>query len=141
MNKCFLVGNLTKDPEVASTNNGIAVTKFTIACNRQYTNADGEREADFLNIVTWRGLAENCAKYLSKGNKVAITGSIQTRSYEDKDGNKRYVTEIIADEVEFIKTNTMDEGKANNVAKRNAGKKTLEQISFGGPVSGDDFPF
>lgn len=141
MNKCFLLGNLTKDPEVASTSSGVAVTKFTIACNRNYTNANGEREADFLNIVTWRGLAENCGKYLSKGNKVAVTGAITTRSYEADDGSKRYVTEIVADEVEFIKTNTMDEGKANNVAKRNAGNKTLEQISVGGAVSGDDFPF
>lgn len=140
MNKCFLLGNLTKDPEVATTNSGIAVTKFTIACNRNYTNPDGEREADFLNIVTWRGLAENCAKYLSKGNKVAVTGAITTRSYEANDGSKRYVTEIVADEVEFIKTNTMDEGKANNVAKRNAGKKTLEQMVIE-LANGDDFPF
>ena len=106
MNKCFLLGNLTKDPEVASTSTGIAVTKFTIACNRNYTNANGEREADFLNIVTWRGLAENCGKYLSKGSKVAVTGVITTRSYEADDGSKRYVTEIVADEVEFIKTAT-----------------------------------
>lgn len=138
MNKCFLLGNLTKDPEVASTSTGIAVTKFTIACNRNYTNANGEREADFLNIVTWRGLAENCGKYLSKGSKVAVTGSITTRSYEADDGSKRYVTEIVADEVEFIKTATESTPatESKTKAKKN---KTIAELT---PVEADnDFPF
>ena len=138
MNKCFLLGNLTKDPEVASTSTGIAVTKFTIACNRNYTNANGEREADFLNIVTWRGLAENCGKYLSKGSKVAVTGSITTRSYEADDGSKRYVTEIVADEVEFIKaaTESAPATESKTKAKKN---KTIAELT---PVEADnDFPF
>ena len=138
MNKCFLMGNLTKDPEVASTSSGVAVTKFTIACNRNYTNANGEREADFLNIVTWRGLAENCGKYLSKGSKVAVTGAITTRSYEADDGSKRYVTEILADEVEFIKTAT-ESAPATDSKTKAKKNKTIAELT---PIEADnDFPF
>ena len=102
MNKCILVGNLTKDPELTTTSNGVAVCRFAIAVTRDYANAEGNREADFFNITVWRGRAENCGKYLKKGNKVAIVGSLQTRSYEDKDGIKRTVTDVIANEVEFL---------------------------------------
>ena len=101
INRAILIGNLTKDVEIATTNSGKNVARFTIAVSRRYANADGEREADFLNIVVWNTLAENCAKYLQKGSKVAVTGAIQTRSYESEEG-KRYITEIIADEVEFV---------------------------------------
>ena len=102
MNKCILIGNLTKDPELTTTSNGVAVCRFAIAVTRDYANAEGNREADFFNITVWRGRAENCGKYLKKGNKVAIVGSLQTRSYEDKDGIKRTVTDVIANEVEFL---------------------------------------
>ena len=102
MNKVILVGNLTRDPELSETTNGIAVCRFAIAVSRDYAGADGNRETDFFNITVWRGRAENCGKYLKKGNKVAIVGSLQNRSYDDKDGVKRYVTDIIASEVEFL---------------------------------------
>jgi single-strand DNA-binding protein len=102
MNKVILVGNLTKDPELSETPNGIAVCRFAIAVSRDFANADGTRETDFFNITVWRGRAENCVKYLKKGNKVAVVGSLQNRSYEDKDGVKRYVTDIVASEVEFL---------------------------------------
>ena len=102
MNKVILVGNLTRDPELSETPSGIAVCRFSIAVSRDYANADGNRETDFFNITVWRGRAENCGKYLKKGNKVAIVGSLQNRSYDDKDGNKRYVTDVIANEVEFL---------------------------------------
>lgn len=102
MNKVILVGNLTRDPELTETGSGIAVCRFSIAVSRDYANSDGTREADFFNITVWRGRAENCGKYLKKGNKVAVVGSLQTRSYEDKDGVKRYVTDIVASEVEFL---------------------------------------
>ena len=102
MNKVILVGNLTKDPELSETPSGVAVCKFSLAVSRDYTNAEGNRDTDFFNITVWRGRAENCGKYLKKGNKVAIVGSLQTRSYEDKDGIKRNVTDIIASEVEFL---------------------------------------
>ena len=106
MNKVILVGNLTRDPELTETPSGIAVCRFAIAVSRDYANSEGERETDFFNITVWRGRAENCGKYLKKGNKVAIVGSLQNRSYEDKDGIKRYVTDVIANEVEFLTPKT-----------------------------------
>ena len=102
MNKVILIGNLTKDPELSETPSGVAVCKFSLAVSRDYTNAEGNRDTDFFNITVWRGRAENCGKYLKKGNKVAIVGSLQNRSYEDKDGIKRNVTDVIANEVEFL---------------------------------------
>lgn len=102
MNKVILIGNLTRDPELSETPSGVAVCKFSLAVSRDYTNAEGNRDTDFFNITVWRGRAENCGKYLKKGNKVAIVGSLQTRSYEDKDGIKRNVTDVIANEVEFL---------------------------------------
>ncbi|MGN1207913.1 MAG: single-stranded DNA-binding protein [Christensenellales bacterium] len=102
MNKAFLIGNLTRDPELTQTTNGIAVCRFSIAVQREFTNSEGERDADFFNIVAWRNTAENCNKYLKKGSKVAVMGAIQNRSYDAQDGTKRYVTEIVADKVEFV---------------------------------------
>ena len=102
MNKVILVGNLTRDPELTETPSGVAVCRFAIAVSRDYANADGTRETDFFNITVWRGRAENCGKYLKKGNKVAVVGSLQNRSYEDKDGIKRNVTDVVANEVEFL---------------------------------------
>ncbi len=102
MNKVILVGNLTRDPELTETPSGVAVCRFAIAVSRDYASADGTRETDFFNITVWRGRAENCGKYLKKGNKVAIVGSLQNRSYEDKDGIKRNVTDVVANEVEFL---------------------------------------
>lgn len=102
MNKVFLIGNLTRDPEQTQTPSGVAVCKFSIAVSRDFKDSDGNRETDFFNITVWRGRAETCGKYLKKGNKVGIVGRIQNRSYETKEGDKRTVTEIIADEVEFL---------------------------------------
>ena len=102
MNKVILVGNLTRDPELSETPNGVPVCRFSIAVSRDYANSNGTRETDFFNITVWRGRAENCGKYLKKGNKVAVVGSLQTRSYEDKDGIKRNVIDVIANEVEFL---------------------------------------
>ena len=104
MNKVILMGNLSKDVELTTTPNGVSVAKFTIAVQRRYSNADGQREADFINCVAWRSTAENLAKYCHKGDKVAVVGALQVRTYEAQDGTKRYVTEIVADEVEFIST-------------------------------------
>ncbi len=102
MNKVILIGNLTRDPELTETASGIAVCRFSIAVSRDYAGADGNRETDFFNITVWSKQAENCGKYLKKGNKVAVVARLQNRSYEDKDGVKRYVTDIIASEVEFL---------------------------------------
>jgi single-strand DNA-binding protein len=104
MNKVFLIGRLTRDPELRYTGNNTAVASFSLAVNRNFTNQSGEREADFINIVVWRKQAENVKNYLSQGSQVAIDGRIQTRSYDDSEGNKRYVTEVIADNVEFLGT-------------------------------------
>ena len=102
MNKVVLIGNLVRDPEVRATQSGISVCNFTVAVNRRFKKENGEQETDFLNIIAWRQLAELCSKYLAKGRKVAVTGSIQTRQYEEKDGSKRTARDIVADEVEFL---------------------------------------
>lgn len=101
MQKFICVGNLTKDPEKAETPTGVSYCRFTIAVNRPFTNADGERDADFFNVIAWRGIGDNCVKYLKKGSKASIVGTIQQRSFE-KNGEKKTVTELIAQEVEFI---------------------------------------
>lgn len=101
MNKVFLIGNLTKNPELSKTTGDISYCRMTIAVNRNYTNQDGERVTDFFNIIAWRGLAETCDKYLSKGKKISVIGSLQTRQYEHN-GEKRWLTEIVAEEIEFL---------------------------------------
>lgn len=110
MNKVFLIGNLTRDPELRNTSNGTAVCTFTLAVTRRFKNANGGNDTDFLNVVVWRAQADNCAKYLKKGSKAAISGSIQTRSYE-VDGVKRYATDIVADEVQFLSTRSNEGGE------------------------------
>lgn len=104
MNRAILIGRLTKEPEARATTNGTSVCGFTIAVQRRFTGKDGERETDFIPVKAWSGLADTCIKYLHKGSMVAVSGSIQTRSYEAQDGTKRYVTEIVADEVQFLDT-------------------------------------
>ena len=102
MNKIILIGNLTRDPESNTTPSGVNFTRFSIAVNRPFANSDGERVADYFNIVAWRKLAENCAKHLFKGNKVGVSGSVQQRQYEDRDGIKRTTFDVVAEEVEFL---------------------------------------
>jgi single-strand DNA-binding protein len=135
MQKFICIGNLTRDPELSETSSGIAVCRFSIAVNRP--TSDGERTADYFNIVTWRGQAENCGKYLAKGNKVAIVGSLQNRSYEDKDGNKRTVTEVVAKEVIFLFTaNSSTENKNSSQEQISHSQMVLEQVT-----DDDDLPF
>lgn len=102
MNKALLIGRLTKDPELRATSTGRKVCQFSIAVNRNFTNANGEREADFINCVVWDKQAENLVKYQKKGNQIAVDGRIQTRNYEDKDGKRVYVTEILANNISFL---------------------------------------
>ena len=102
MNKVFLIGRLTRDPELRYTGNNTAVATFSLAVNRNFSNQQGEREADFINIVVWRKQAENVKNYLTQGSQVAIDGRIQTRSYDDNNGQKRYVTEVVADNIRFL---------------------------------------
>lgn len=104
MNNVSLVGRLTKDPDQRMTQNGIAVTSFTVAVQRRFKDADGNYQADFINCVAWRGTAEFIAKYFCKGMKIGVCGTLQARSYEDADGKRRYVTEVVAEQAEFVES-------------------------------------
>lgn len=107
LNKAILIGHLTADPELKQTQSGISVVTFTIAVNRRYQSknaTDGQQTADFINIVAWRQTAEFVSRYFKKGNPILVCGSIQVRSYTDNQGNKRYVTEVVADEVSFAES-------------------------------------
>lgn len=131
MNKCILIGNLTKDPEITTTSNGVSVCRFTLAVTRRFANSEGERDTDFISIVAWRSLADNCHKFIKKGSKVAVVGNIQSRSYDATDGTKRYVTEIVAEEVEFLNTRAQD----GQVTDRKDEVTKLE------PIDDDSLPF
>ena len=119
MNRAIIIGRLTKDPETRTTSSGIANTTFTVAVSRPFTSQNGEREADFLNCVAWRKQAENIAKYCTKGSQVAVEGRIQTRTYDAQDGSKRYVTEIIADNVTFLGSKGGSSMPSNNYEGNN----------------------
>lgn len=122
MNKVFLIGRLTRDPELRYTGNNTAVASFSLAVQRNFANQQGEREADFFNITVWRKQAENVKNYLSQGSQVAIEGRLQTRSYDDANGQKRYVTEVVADNVEFIGSRNSSNNSNNmNSSASNAG--------------------
>lgn len=130
MNKVYLIGNLTRDPEMSETSSGVAFCRIGLAVNRPYSGADGERQTDFFNITVWRAQAENCGRYLKKGSKVAVVGSLQNRSYEDKDGNKRQVTDIIANEVEFLSVRNQNESSEEEVAPtaKSSARPTLQEV-------------
>ena len=115
MNRVILIGRLTRDPELRYTGNNTPVATFTLAVNRPFSNQQGERDADFINVVVWRKQAENCKNYLTQGTQAAVVGSIQTRSYDDNNGQKRYVTEVVADNVEFLGSkNSSNSNNMNN---------------------------
>ncbi len=117
MNKVILIGRLTRDPELRYTGTNIPVATFTLAVNRNFSNQSGEREADFINVVVWRKQAENVKNYLNQGSRVAIDGRIQTRSYDGNDGQKRYVTEVIAENVEFLGSKNSG-SSSNNISSQ-----------------------
>ncbi len=110
MNKVILIGRLTADPELRYTPSGAAVCSFRIAVDRPFNSQSGEREADFINIVVWNKAAENTAKYMSKGRQIAVEGRLQIRSYDGNDGQRRWVTEVVADRVEFLGGNNAGGG-------------------------------
>ncbi|MBO4569807.1 MAG: single-stranded DNA-binding protein [Clostridia bacterium] len=137
MNKVVIIGNLTKDPELTTTNNGINFCRFTVAVGRNFTSSDGERETDFLPVIAWRNQADNCYKYIKKGSKVAVVGSVQTRNYEGNDGQRRYMTEIVAETVEFLTTK-------NSATGDDDGEKELpkeEVVNKFEPIDDDNLPF
>lgn len=102
MNKIFLIGNLTRDPELTETSNGIKICRFGLAVTRNYAGVDGDKKTDFFNCIAWRALAETAARYTHKGNKVAISGSIELRDYEDSKGIKRTAVDIVVNDIEFL---------------------------------------
>lgn len=115
INRVILVGRLTRDPELRYTSSGVAVATFTLAVNRNFTNQQGERQADFINCVVWRRPAENVANYLRKGSLMGVDGRLQTRSYEDQTGRRVFVTEVVAESVQFLEPkepkSTTDQGE------------------------------
>jgi len=133
LNQVVLIGRLTRDPELRYTpGNGVPVATFTLAVDRPFTNQQGERETDFVNIVTWRKLAENCANFLKKGSLAAVSGRLQIRSYEDSQGIKRKVAEVVADDVRFL-----DRGRGNEDGKPEDLDRSIDEVD----ISGDDVPF
>ncbi|BFH71670.1 MAG: single-stranded DNA-binding protein [Paenibacillus dendritiformis] len=115
LNRVILIGRLTRDPELRYTPSGVAVTQFTLAVDRPFSNQNGEREADFIPVVTWRQLAETCANYLRKGRLTAVEGRIQVRSYDNNEGKRVYVTEVIADNVRFLESNRDSGGSRDDM--------------------------
>ena len=127
MNKVILIGNLTKDPELRTTPSGVSVCSFSLAVQRDFADSNGERTADFFNITVWREKGENCAKYLKKGKKASIVGTLQNRKYEDRDGAIRYATEILASEVEFLSPKEQEDGETVVVSTTRS-RPQLEEI-------------
>ncbi len=101
-NKAILIGRIVADPELKTTPSGVSVCSFRIACDRRFSGKDGERKADFISIVAWRQTAEFVSKFFAKGRPIGVEGSIQTRDYTDKEGNKRYAVEVVADNCFFV---------------------------------------
>lgn len=148
MNKAILIGRLVRDPEMRTTASGINSTTFTVAVSRNYTGPNGERETDFINCVAWRKQAENIAKYCTKGSQVAVEGRIQTRSYDAQDGTKRYVTEIIADNVTFLGSRSGNVasdanfvGGSSDIATTDISEDPFKDFGDEVALSDDDLPF
>ena len=143
MNKVILVGNLTRDPELITTANGVSLCRFSLAVQRRFAGQDGEREADFVNIVVWRAQADNCYKYLKKGSKCGVVGSLQTRSYDAQDGTKRYSTDVVAEEVEFLSTkgssNVEEISESSETGSKSSGKNDV--VNKFEPIDDDNLPF
>ena len=137
MNKVYLIGNLTKDPDLRATQSGVSVCSFSIAVNRRHKDADGKQQTDFFNIVAWRQLADLCGKFLMKGKKVAVVGSIQTRTYEAQDGSKRTAFDIVADEIEFL----TPAGEAPGTRNTEAPQEYKPADSGFTQVDDDELPF
>lgn len=137
LNKVILVGRMTADPELKQTQNGISVTSFTVAVNRRQQK-DKPQEADFINCVAWRQAAEFLANYFHKGNSVCLIGSIQTRSYTNQNNEKRYITEVVADEIKFVdsKSDNATPAPTTYVPEAYTNNASFEEVAVG-----DDLPF
>ena len=139
MNKVFLIGNLTRDPELRETPSGVAMCRFAIAVSRPYSSQDGERQTDFFECTAWRGLAETIARFTKKGNKVAVVGHIQIRNYEDNQGAKRTAVDVIVQDCEFLTPKTSDSFDDVSEAPRASAPKKKPALQ---PMDDDsDIPF
>ncbi|EKU48186.1 single-stranded DNA-binding protein [Staphylococcus massiliensis] len=136
INRVVLVGRLTKDPEYRTTPSGVSVATFTLAVNRTFTNAQGEREADFINCVVFRKQAENVNNYLSKGSLAGVDGRIQSRSYENQEGRRIFVTEVVCDSVQFLEPKSAQSGRQSNNQGNNY--QNYGQQNFGGQQQGQN---
>ena len=138
MNKVFLIGNLTRDPELTETATGISVCHFSIAVNRGYSSSDGEKQTDFFNVTAWRGLADTISRFCKKGSKVAVSGSIQMRNYEDNNGQKRTAVDIVASDVEFLSSKSQSGGEDYDAGEKSAPssrkKPTLQAFDDDGDI-------
>ena len=114
MNRVMLIGRLTTKPELKYTSSNLPFARFSVAVNRTFNNAQGQREADFINVVVWRKQAENVCNYLDKGSLVSVEGRIQTGSYDDKDGTKRYTMEVVADSVQFLESRSQSQNRSQS---------------------------
>lgn len=148
MNRVVLVGRLTKDPEMRTTASGISQTRFTLAVNRRGSNPNGEREADFISCIAWRGTAEAIAKYLTKGRELAVEGRIQTGSYDAQDGTKRYTTDVVVDNFTFIGSGNssanstfQNNGASNDIATIDISEDPYKDFGNEVALSDDDLPF
>ena len=150
INRTVLVGRLTRDPELRVSQNNVSVTTFNLAVNRPFTSKDGEQQADFINCVTFRKQAENVNQYVKKGSLVGIDGRIQTRNYENKDGQRVYVTEVVCDSVQFLEPKAQNKGAqqrntqtVTNTPQRQNNTAQGEQNPFKGDVDIDseELPF
>ncbi|PNZ31295.1 single-stranded DNA-binding protein [Staphylococcus petrasii] len=139
INRAILLGRLTKDPEYRTTPSGVAVATFTLAVNRTFTNANGEREADFINCVVFRKQADNVNNYLFKGSLAGVDGRIQSRSYENQEGRKIFVTEIVCDSVQFLEPKNSKNGQSNNKNQQN--NHPFENANGPIDIGDDDLPF
>lgn len=142
INRVILVGRLTKDPEYRQTPSGVSVATFTLAVNRSFTNSQGEREADFINIVVFRKQAENVNKYLSKGSLAGVDGRIQSRNYENNEGRRVFVTEVVADNVQFMdsKGSNQQNNQSQQQEQAPAGNNPFANDNNAN-ISDDDLPF
>jgi single-strand DNA-binding protein len=153
MNKAFLIGRLTRDPELRYSSSNTPIVNFTIAIDRQFTNRDGQRETDFIRIVAYNKQAENVSKYVNKGSLVAVDGRIQTGSYDDKDGKRVYTTDIVADRVQFLDTRNSQPSSngenndispadfQNNAEETNVSDDVFADFGSSIEISDDDIAF
>lgn len=138
MNKAMIMGRLTRDPDIRTTQTQVPVATFTLAVDRRFKNASGEKQADFIPVVAWRQNADFVGKYFKKGSKIIVIGSIQTRTYDDKDGKKVYVTEVVADEIEFAESKR-EEGFGSNYPAPQPGSDNQSNSGFPQASPGDGF--